>query len=56
MDLWAEIILLVLAGLVVLTLSSISRYLLLIHAEIAALRMMLEGAAELEREQQARMN
>ena len=56
MDTWAEIILLVLAGLAVLALSSISRYLQLIHAEIAALRMMLEGAAEIAQEEQARMN
>jgi hypothetical protein len=56
MDVWAEIILLVLVGFAVLALSSISRYLQLLSVEITAVRIMLQGAVEQGIEEQARMN
>ena len=56
MDTWAEIILLVLAGFAVLALSSISRYLQVLAAEITTIRMLMQGAVEIEQEEQARMN
>jgi hypothetical protein len=56
MDLWAEIVLLVLATFVVLALFSISRYLEVLAAEITALRMLVEGEAEIGRAEQARLN
>jgi hypothetical protein len=56
MDVWAEIILLVLAAFAVLALFSISRYLEVLATEMTALRMLVEGEAEIGRAEQARLN
>jgi hypothetical protein len=56
MDLWAEIMLVILATLAVLTLFSIARYLEILTSEITALRMLVQGEAEIGRAEQARMN
>jgi uncharacterized membrane protein YtjA (UPF0391 family) len=56
MDLWAEILLVIAAAFAVLSLSGISNQLARIATELEALRLLVQGEAEIGRAEQARLN